>query len=136
MPAWTEGALARIRVCRGDPIVVLSDKRVVRMTVEVAVGAEDVDVIVYTLRVPRGVTAKEIVYTGGALSDKERITIVDDQAGPNLYTTTTIVQTTAASQAARLSPVHVKVTSQVGDRPKSFAGKSDLPITLNFSLPK
>lgn len=136
MPAWTEGALARVRVCRADPIVVLSDNRVVRMTVEVAAGAEDVDVIVYTLRVPRGVTAKQITYTGGELGKKERVNIVADQAGPALYSTTTIVQTSAASQAVRQSPAAVKVTSQVGDRPQSFAGKSDQPITLNFNLSK
>jgi hypothetical protein len=44
--AGPQSAYAGVRVCRLDPIVVLSDGRVVRMTAEIAALADDVDIVV------------------------------------------------------------------------------------------
>ncbi len=97
LPSWSEGALAGVRVCRLDPIVVLSDGRVVRMTAEIAASADDVDIVVYTLHVPTGVEATRVTYTGGALAQKERVDIVDDLGDTNAYVTKTIATTVEQS---------------------------------------
>ncbi len=134
-PAWTEGAYARVRVCRGDPIVVLTDKRVVRMTVEIAAFADEIDSVVYTLHVPRGVEAKQITYTGGELGKKERVEIIDDLVDVDAYMTTLLVQTTATSEA-HSTPVNVDATFQLQNRPQSRSGLTDQLMTHTFDVTK
>ncbi len=134
-PAWTDGAYARPRVCRGDPIVVLTDKRVLRLTVEVAAFAEEVDEVVYTLHVPRGVQAKQITYTGGELGKKERVEIIADVDDENTYLTTTLVTTTEQSQA-RKAPVKVTAIAQLQNSPQSRSGATDQPIMHEFVVTK
>jgi hypothetical protein len=40
------------------------------MTASIGADARQVKMVTYTAHVPRGLTVKDIVYTGGALKDK------------------------------------------------------------------
>ena len=85
-------AAAAITVCRGDPIVWLSNGEIIQMTAQVAANAAEVHQVVYTLHVPRGTTVTRIVYDSGPLGKKERVVLVDDLL-PKQYTTDTLVMT-------------------------------------------
>jgi hypothetical protein len=84
-------ASAGVVTCRADPIVVLMDGTVVRMSVTIAMHPRLVQEIVYTLYVPRGSVVREIVYTGGPLADKERVVLIDS-LDKHRYVTDTLVR--------------------------------------------
>lgn len=71
-------ASAGLDACRVDPIVWLSDGSVVSLTARVATSASNVERIDYVLYAPRGVQVVKVVYTGGALRDKENVMLVAD----------------------------------------------------------
>jgi hypothetical protein len=75
----TEQAAALVRSCRGDPIVWLSNGTKVTMIASIAADASQVKLVTYTLHAPRGTSVDKVVYTGGALSGKERVMVVFDR---------------------------------------------------------
>jgi hypothetical protein len=74
-----EQAAALVRSCRGDPKVWLSNGTKVTMTASIAADASQVKMVTYTLHAPRGTSVTKVVYTGGALSGKERVIVVFDR---------------------------------------------------------
>lgn len=116
---------AAIRSCRADPIVWLSNGDTIQMTVEIAADVADVQGILYTLHAPVGVTVDRIVYTGGALQNKEEVVFVADQA-PGHYVTDTVV--TARGKG---KPVTAN-TNYGGQFRGSVAGLSGDHLILNF----
>ena len=103
-------AQAAFAVCRGDPIFWLSDGTFWRATIVIAADPAQVRQVAYDIHVPAGVTLTRVIYTGGALQDKELVRVIAD-APPGIYRTDVTVQfwtgTTAvvlsAGEAGRLS---------------------------------
>ena len=120
-------ASARLRGCRADPIVTLSNGRVVRMTTELAVEADDVEMITYTLHVPAGTGVRNIAYTGGELAGKEKVFVEYDLAAGN-YTTETVA--TVPGQR-----VEVRAISQAGGQKQVVPGFSGDVLRAQFELP-
>jgi len=87
---------AALRTCRTDPIVLLSNGYGMSISSIVGTDVANVVMIRYTLHVPQGVTAKRVVYTGGALAGKETLTLVADQANGR-YAVETAVSTRVGS---------------------------------------
>jgi hypothetical protein len=75
----TGSASAAFKGCRGDPKVWLSNGVKLTMTASIAADASQVKMVTYTVHVPRGLKVEKIVYTGGALTDKERVVMVFDR---------------------------------------------------------
>jgi hypothetical protein len=90
-------ASARVKVCRKDPVVSLSNGDVVQMTATIETDAANVRHVTYTLRVPQGTTMLRIAYTGGSLRARdETVVLVDDLPqrgkGPRHYQIVTSVE--------------------------------------------
>jgi hypothetical protein len=92
----TEEAAALVRACRGDPIVWLSNGTKVTMIASIAADASQVKMVTYTLHAPRGTSVNKIVYTGGALSGKERVIVLFDRASGYLIEARADLGTTVA----------------------------------------
>ncbi len=82
---------AALRTCRTDPIVSLSDGHKVSLSATIATDAANVNMIHYTLHVPRGVTVTNVVFTS-AFASKEMIMVWFDQPA-GTYETETVVHT-------------------------------------------
>jgi hypothetical protein len=91
-----EQAAAIVRACRGDPIVWLSNGTKVTMTAQIAADASEVKLVTYTVHAPRDVSVDKVVYTGGALKDKERVVVVFDRVSGYLIEARADLGTTAA----------------------------------------
>ena len=110
-------AYAGFSGCRADPIIWLSNGYMGRVTTTVASNANYVENITYTVRVPEGVQLVKIVYTGGALRDKEVVEFFADQPAGS-YSVDTVVTTPAP-------PVAVEATAIVGPFSHSVKGLSN-----------
>jgi hypothetical protein len=120
-------ATAGLRACRADPIVWLSNGQAVQMSVGVAAPAYDVHQITYILHVPRGTTVRKIVYTGGALSSKERVYVIPDMP-LSRYRIDTLV-------AARGYGISVTALGHMkGEGRLSARGVSGKYLTMYFNL--
>jgi hypothetical protein len=87
---------AGLRACRGDPIVWLSNGAKVTITANIAADASQVKLITYTVHAPRSLSVRSVVYTGGALQDKERVVVLFDRtSGYQIEVVTTLVSTVA-----------------------------------------
>jgi hypothetical protein len=73
-------ASAAIRICRGDPIVWLSNGTRIGMTTSIATDASQVKMVTYTVHAPRGLALSKVVYTGGPLANKERVVVLFDRS--------------------------------------------------------
>lgn len=113
--------------CRADPIVTLSNGKVVQMTSFMETDAANVRSIVYTLRVPAGTTAKNIAYTGGALAGKEKVVLVADRAAAS-YVSETVITTTTAG-------VKVSAQTRIGGASALISGLSGQRLVANFRVP-
>jgi hypothetical protein len=81
---------AALRSCRTDPIVFLSNGQIVAVSATVGTDPANVALVSYTLHVPQGAQVKRVVYTGGALLNKEALSVVDDQAKGHYYVETIV----------------------------------------------
>lgn len=125
--ALAQEAIAGLRACRADPIVWLSNGQVVQVSVGVAAAAYDVQQITYILHIPRGTTVRKIVYTGGALSSKERVYVIPDLPSAR-YTINTLV-------TARGNGIPVTaLTHMKGDGRLWATGVSGKYLTMYFNL--
>ena len=118
-------ASAGIKACRADPIVTLSNGRVVQMTTEIAGDPANVRMITYTLHAPAGTSVTNIAYTGGALAGKETVVFYADLPAGQ-YTTSTLVTVSGS----RLS---VKTTTRVGGQSATISGRSGQSLLLKFT---
>jgi hypothetical protein len=100
-------AQAAFAVCRGDPIVALSNGLTLRMAVEIEAPGSEVGSVIYTLHAPPGVYIRSIAYTGGELRLKEIVRLVND-APAGTYRTDTVVKMLTPSVAGVLAHVDGK----------------------------
>lgn len=117
-------AFAGLRSCRVDPIVWLSNGEQVQVTAVIDEDASAVRRIVYTVHGPVGTTADRVVYTGGALKDKEIVYYVADQAAGQ-YRVVTEVETTNPGVGAL-------ITAAMRSDRQSARGVSGTPIVIAF----
>src|SRR5690348_17161519 len=69
---------AALYVCRGDPIIELSDDTKLTIVASLTVPGTLVDEVVYTVHVPPGVNIRRITYLAGELYGKETVVLVRD----------------------------------------------------------
>ena len=91
---------ARVIGCRADPIVLLSNGKIVRMTAQVDTAARNVRRITYTLHAPEGTSVRRIIYPGGALKSKERVVFIADLPA-NRYRSETLVDVRSGRVAVK-----------------------------------
>lgn len=113
--------------CRGDPVIFLSNGQQIRVSVQIATDASNVDEITYTVHAPEGIAVERIVVTGGALASKE---VVDFQAdlGPNQYATETVVS--VDGEAA----VPVTARTAIRSNSESVSGYSGEALRVDINL--
>jgi hypothetical protein len=85
-------AQAAMLGCRSDPAVVLSNGLVLDLSADIAAKPWEVQQVVYTLHIPRGVNAVAILRTRTWPTSVERFVITADNA-PGRYDSTTVVYT-------------------------------------------
>jgi hypothetical protein len=117
--------------CRSDPLVLLSNGLVLDLSADIAAKPWEVQRVVYTLRIPRGVNPVAIVRTRTWPTSVESFVIRADNV-PGRYDSTTFVVT--AQRGVRVTAhllVGLKHVSAAGyDRDKLFAG-----LSVNGLLP-
>lgn len=112
--------------CRADPIVTLSNGKVVQMISFMETDPANVRGIVYTLRAPAGTTVKNIAYTGGALAGKEKVVFIADRAA-GVYVSETVITTTT-------SGVRVSAQTRIGGASALISGLSGQRLVANFRV--
>jgi hypothetical protein len=116
-------ASAGMRVCRGDPIVWLSNGAKVTMTASIGADASQVKMVTYVVHAPRNVSVNKVVYTGGVLKDKERVNVVFDRAsGYQIEVVTTLVSAVAP----------VTIDASVGKTRRTLTAPSSTKIVFLF----
>jgi hypothetical protein len=116
-------ASAAVSGCRADPIVWLSNGTKLTMTASIAADPSQVQMITYTLHAPRGLTVKQIVYTGGVLQAKERVVMLFDRASGYVIETRVDMGKTVAS---------VTATAAVGYTTRALSGSSASALVFQF----
>jgi hypothetical protein len=89
----TPSTSAAVRVCRADPILVLSNREVLRTNVIIGTDIANVRQVKYIIHVPKGVRVLAVIHTSGQLRHKEVVELIDDLP-PYHYTTRTVISTT------------------------------------------
>ena len=84
---------AAIRVCRADPIIVLSNREILRTNAIIGTHITNVRQVKYIIHIPKGVQVLAVIHTSGRLRDKEVVELIDDLP-PYHYTTKTVISTT------------------------------------------
>jgi hypothetical protein len=89
MPAT---ASASIGVCRSDPVIVLSNLKVLDLSAMISDSTSDLKSVTYTLHAPKGTAALLVVPTDGLVGQVEHFVFRADNPS-NHYTVTTYVNT-------------------------------------------
>ncbi len=121
-------ASARIRTCRKDPVVVLSNGQVVRMTAVIGAPDEDVAFIAYTLQAPTGTTIEQIAYSGGPAAAQKEAVYFYPTLPAGQFSTTTVVYTTGAA-------ADVTAITGVGGVSGEVQGWQQQPLVVNLVTP-
>ena len=79
--------------------------------------------VTYTLHAPRGATVNQVVYTGGVLNDKERVTVLFDRVSGYQIEARADLGTTVAS---------VTITATVENEKRSITAASSSSIVFVF----
>lgn len=123
MPRFASAAIVS---CRADPIVTLSNGKVVQMTAFMETDAANVQMITYTLRAPKGTTVVNVAYTGGELANKEKFVFYADRSSNN-YGTETVVTTHTAG-------VRVSAQTRIGGQSATISGLSGERLLAYFRV--
>lgn len=126
LAAMPRFAAAAIVSCRADPIVTLSNGKVVQMTAFMETDAANVKLITYTLRAPKGTTVVNVAYTGGELASKEKFVFYADRNSNN-YGTETVVTTETAG-------VRVSAQTRIGGESATISGLSGERLLAYFRV--
>src|SRR5687767_11379818 len=86
-------AFAGLGGCRTDPVIVLSNGRVLQLAAQIDTNLNNVRSVVYTVHAPVGTYPVLIIYTENPLRNVERVDFHADLL-PGRYTTETLVDTT------------------------------------------
>ena len=107
-------AAAYVDYCRTDPVVHLSNGQIIQLTTSIGDTPSDVASVVYTISAPAGASVQHVTYTGGALSGKEHVRVV--QGAGSVYGADTIVstETNSAGVGAQMRVPGIGSASLVG----------------------
>ena len=123
--AYVSPAEARYATCASDPIMVLSNGRMLAVRVKIGTDVENVQAIAYSIHTPAGVKLLKVVYPAfHGFTGKEQFTFSDD-APPNQYLTDTVVQT-------RVRDVSVSATSKLDNAAQSISGVNAQHLTATL----
>jgi len=109
--------------CRADPKVWLSNGMKLTMTISIATDASQVRLVTYIVHAPRGLQVEKIVYTGGALKDKERTTVLFDRPSGYVIETRADLGGTVAAMTANAVAENDK---------RALTGSSASPLVFQF----
>jgi len=128
-------AEAAIRGCRTDPAFTLSNGTVVDLGASLPnTDAAAVNHITYVLHVPAGTGIAKMIYSGGAFSGKETLTLVDDSASNGYSADTTVqTQTTGDSMAAHAIVLSTADSIQLAAARVTGTVGQTLVLKLNFA---
>ncbi len=91
-------------ICRGDPIVMLSNGAKVQLSVTInQPDASQVSSVQYTLHAPTGTSITSIVYTGGSLQGKESVRFFADQSATHYAADILVTSSISSSMPTFLS---------------------------------
>jgi hypothetical protein len=100
---------AMLAKCRTDPIFVLSNGDILKVTLDISTDATNVRNLTYIVHVPAGVTVKNVAYTAGGLGFREIYKVYQDSPAKT-YTTDTMVTTQKAGSIAVVATTILKPT--------------------------
>jgi hypothetical protein len=103
-------AAAAIRVCRSDPIILLSNGETIQTAATIATDAANVRPVKYTLHLPKGVKVIVVLFTPNQLGRKELVSFIDDRA-PYSYATDTVITTSSPNVS---STAYTRVLRRAG----------------------
>ena len=89
-------AFAGLGGCRTDPVILLSNGRVLQLAAEIDTNINNVQSVVYTVHAPIGTYPVLIVYTENPLRNVERVVFRADSL-PGRYSSETVVDTTGSN---------------------------------------
>jgi hypothetical protein len=116
-------ANAAVGGCRADPKVWLFNGKKITMMASIAADASQVKTVTYTVHVPRGVTIDKVVYTGGALKDKEWVLVLFDRVSGYQIEA-------RADLAIRVAPV--TITAAVENDKRTLTASSTNTLVFQF----
>ncbi len=123
--AYVSPAEARFATCASDPILVLSNGRMLAVRVNIKTDVANVQTIAYSVHTPPGVKLLKVVYPWfPGFTGKEQFTFSDD-APPNQYLTDTVVQTSVTN-------VSVSATSKMSNATQSISGWNAQHLTATL----
>lgn len=125
------GAHAQIGTCRSDPIITLSDLRVLDMSATIADSASDVKSVKYVLHGPAGVWIISLLPTPSLTMGVESFSYVADQPA-NTYVMDTTVTTGASRVSVTASTTLVSVLTNKTLYISSASGYSGSTIGMPF----
>jgi hypothetical protein len=97
----TPAAVAGMRACRADPVILLSNGELVQTDVAIMTDAANVKQVLYTLHLPVGVQVVSVIYTPSEIGHKEVVRFIDDMP-PYQYMNDTVI-TTYGEQASAIA---------------------------------
>jgi hypothetical protein len=116
---------AAVRVCRADPIIVLSNREILQTTAIIGTHIANVRQVKYIIHIPKGVRVLAVIHTSGQLRHKEVVELIDDLP-PYHYTTRTVISTTQPN-------VRSIAQTRVLERHGSASGLSGQYLTIQIS---
>ncbi len=120
-------ASAGLDVCRGDPVLHLSNGKIMRIETTIGTSLSNVRAIEYEVHVPPGVKLVRVQWSGNpALRGLENLKFFDN-AKPGQYTSDTVVKTTVK--------VAVTVTTTLDKLSNTVSGFSGQHLISTFNVP-
>ena len=124
-------AFAGLGGCRTDPVILLSNGRVLQLAAEIDTELSNVRSVVYTVHAPIGTYPVLIVYTENPLRNVERVVFHADSL-PGRYRSETVVDTTenntrVVATGILLDALRRPITSRREE------GREDQQIRLSFN---
>lgn len=120
-------ASAGLDVCRGDPILVLSNGKTMTIDVSIGTSVANVKAVEYEVHVPRGVKLVNVKWTGDpALIAVEKLNFRDD-APAGQYQSDIFVKT-------KVDHVAVSVKTTLDNRSKTVSGFNGQHLTTTFNV--
>jgi|GEM_PF-3509428 hypothetical protein len=129
----TPTAEARLIVCRGDPIVWLSDNTKIHLIADINIRPRKVVAIDFVVHVPPGTDVTKIRYNKGVIGSKENVQVVADGNPGEIK-----IESTSTTKLDPV-PVQLKVRAiHLGTRHKVFGtaqGETGQTLTLVINQP-
>jgi hypothetical protein len=125
----SQPAEASLYVCRGDPIISLSDGFRLTFTVDLTVPASRVASVVYTVHAPARIKLHGVKYPVDALSGKESVIFLNDSPDAAFHVTTIAHLFSGANGAVLVTGVNKKLRV-------TATGLTEAPISVTMTAVK